>query len=278
MLGTRGPFTRGALDALLAAGVEIAGLVLPRTLPGNPPVRRLPERRRLLDTGEALDAASAAGVPCWEIARPGEAAAHRSPLDESGADLVCVACFPWRLPPAWFADRTAVNLHPSLLPAWRGPAPLFWQLRAGARVGVTLHRLDAGIDTGPIVARRPVDLPEGTRTPEAEARLAAAGAGLLVAALMTGELPAEAQDESAATRQGWPTPADRRVPASWTARRAFDFIRGAERWGPFVVETDAALHPVRDALGHQATRPDPRAGEIQVRFADGWLRLQPDPD
>ena len=275
MLGTRGPFTRAALEVLLESGVGIAGLALPRALPAGPPSRRLTQRRSLLDPGDAPALASGAGIRCWEIGRPGEEAGCPAPFEESGADLVCVACFPWRLPAAWFERprRGAVNLHPSLLPAWRGPAPLFWQLRAGAATGVTLHRIDAGLDTGPVVARQPVSLPDGIRTAAAEARLASSGARLLAAALRSGRLAGETQDESAATRQGWPGAADRRVPTSWPARRAFNFIRGAERWGPFVIGAGADSVPVSEALGYQLDLPEARPGERPLRFADGWLRV-----
>lgn len=253
------------------------GLAVPRGLPGGPSARRLPERRHLLDPGDAVAAAAAAGIPCWEIARPGEAAAIPAPFAESGASVGGVACFPWRLPEAWLETlrHGVLNVHPSLLPEWRGPAPLFWQLRAGARTGVTLHRMDAGLDTGPVVARRPVRLGDGIRTPAAEGLLASAGAELLAAALRSGELAGEAQDESWATRQGWPGAPDLRVPDSWPARRAFNFIRGAERWGPFVIETGGERLPVAEALGQQAAEPEPRPGERAIRFADGWLRVVP---
>ena len=251
------------------------GLAIPRTLPGGPPARRLPERRPLLGPGDAVAAAAAAGLPCWEIARPRDAAACPAPFEESGASLGAVACFPWPLPGAWLDGLPGgfLNIHPSLLPEWRGPAPLFWQLRAGARTGVSVHRMDLGLDTGPVVARRPVSLPDGARTAAAEAIIASAGAGLLAAALRSGDLACEAQNEGLATRQGWPEASDRRIPASWPARRAFNFIRGAERWGPMLIEAGAERLPVEDALGHQLATPEPRPGERAVRFADGWLRV-----
>lgn len=271
LLGTRGPFTRAALDAFLAEGVEIAGLVLPESVPGGPAARRLPARRPLLDPGDAPAAADAAGIPCWEVAPPGNAP---PPRELPGADRLCTACFPWRLPRSWLvASPGGVNIHPSLLPEWRGPAPLFWQLRAEAPTGVSVHRLEERLDAGPIVAQEAVRLPDGIRTGPAEARLAAAGARLLARGLRSGRLEERPQDESRATRQGWPRPADRRIPATWRAHRAFNFIRGAERWGPFTVEGGGGILEVREALGHQEGRPEPRPGETSVRFADGWLRV-----
>jgi methionyl-tRNA formyltransferase len=78
-------------------------------------------------------------------------------------DLVVCMGFPWRIP----ADALAVprlgwlNGHPSLLPLHRGPLPVAWAIREGEdEIGITFHRMDAGLDTGPILSQRPVPLGE----------------------------------------------------------------------------------------------------------------------
>jgi len=78
-------------------------------------------------------------------------------------DLVLCMGFPWKVPP----DALAVprlgwlNGHPSLLPRHRGPVPVAWAIRAGeAEFGVTFHRMAADLDTGPILAQRPIPLGE----------------------------------------------------------------------------------------------------------------------
>jgi methionyl-tRNA formyltransferase len=78
-------------------------------------------------------------------------------------DLVVCMGFPWKIP----ADALAVpslgwlNGHPSLLPRHRGPVPIAWAIRNGdAEVGVTFHRMDAELDTGPILAQAPFPLGE----------------------------------------------------------------------------------------------------------------------
>jgi methionyl-tRNA formyltransferase len=84
-------------------------------------------------------------------------------------DLVVCMGFPWKIPP----DALAVprlgwlNGHPSLLPRHRGPLPVAWAIREGdEEVGITFHRMDAELDTGPILAQRPYPLgePEGPDT------------------------------------------------------------------------------------------------------------------
>ena len=78
-------------------------------------------------------------------------------------DLVVCMGFPWRVPP----DALAVprlgwlNGHPSLLPLHRGPLPVAWAIRSGdEEVGITFHRMDAELDTGPILSQRRFPLGE----------------------------------------------------------------------------------------------------------------------
>ena len=102
---------------------------------------------------------------------------------------VLVACTCPLLPASIIeAPRAAsVNVHPSLLPAWRGGAPGFWQLvRGEPRSGVTVHLIDEGIDTGPILAQRAFALRDGMTRREFEdlAFGPAIGAAVLAEALV----------------------------------------------------------------------------------------------
>jgi methionyl-tRNA formyltransferase len=84
-------------------------------------------------------------------------------LASAEPDLVVCMGFPWKIPP----DALAVprlgwlNGHPSLLPRHRGPLPIAWAIRDGdEEIGITIHRMDAELDTGPILAQRPYPLGE----------------------------------------------------------------------------------------------------------------------
>jgi methionyl-tRNA formyltransferase len=96
-----------------------------------------------------------------------------------------------------------VNVHGSLLPRWRGAAPVAAAILAGdIRTGVSIMRMDAGLDTGPVYATVEVAITPRDTTPTLTDRLAAAGAPLLLevlTALEVGTARATAQDESAAT-------------------------------------------------------------------------------
>jgi methionyl-tRNA formyltransferase len=76
-------------------------------------------------------------------------------------ELVLCAGFPWKLPAEALAvpPLGVVNFHPSLLPRYRGPIPVAWAIRDGeAEIGVSFHRMDAELDTGPILAQAPLTL------------------------------------------------------------------------------------------------------------------------
>ena len=89
-------------------------------------------------------------------------------LSSVAPDLVVCMGFPWKVPP----DALAVprlgwlNGHPSLLPLHRGPLPVAWAIRAGEdEIGITFHRMDAQLDTGPIVSQRRFPL-DGLEQPD----------------------------------------------------------------------------------------------------------------
>jgi methionyl-tRNA formyltransferase len=78
-------------------------------------------------------------------------------------DLVVCMGFPWKIPPAALAVPRLgwLNGHPSLLPLHRGPLPVAWAIRAGdEELGITFHRMDAELDTGPILSQRRFPLGE----------------------------------------------------------------------------------------------------------------------
>ena len=121
-----------------------------------------------------------------------------------GADLLVLADYGRIVPLALLESRNgALNLHPSLLPRHRGATPVPATILAGdALTGVTLMRMDAGLDTGPIVAQRRWALDGDETAPELEADLAREGADLLFASLgpwLAGELPAIPQADEGAS-------------------------------------------------------------------------------
>ncbi len=206
----------GAL-ALIRAGHRLAAVGLSRRS-GAPEVRR-----RLDRTGAPL------------LYRPDPAAPPvRRLLASTGAPLL--VCYLWdRLLPAAVIDafaHGALSYHPSLLPRHRGPDPYFHTLWSGdQRAGVTVLRLDAGMDTGPVVAQRSIEVPPGIDAGELADRLDPLGLELLVEVLdrwdRHGPLPARTQDGALATDAPAPNDDLLEIRWSWPADRIARLVRAA---------------------------------------------------
>jgi len=120
-------------------------------------------------------------------------------------DALVVVAYGLILPPAALAAPRlgCFNIHASLLPRWRGAAPIQRALLAGdAITGVTIMRMEAGLDTGPMLASFAVDIEDGDTVGELHDRLAVAGAGLVretLDALARGPVPETPQPEAGVT-------------------------------------------------------------------------------
>lgn len=107
-------------------------------------------------------------------------------LRELEPDVIFSAGFPWKLPVELLEVPRlgCINAHPALLPKYRGPEPIFWQLMNGEpRIGMTIHRMDAQFDTGPILAQRAIDISEDDDIDSVYGQLLALGGPLLPEAL-----------------------------------------------------------------------------------------------
>lgn len=158
-------------------------------------------------------------------------------LQPYALDVGIVSCFPHRLQYSLLQIPRlgCYNLHPSLLPQYRGPSPLFWQFRNGeSKTGVTLHRMVPQIDAGPIVAREQVPVIDGISEADLSRLCATFGNALiqtLLQQLESGSLCLTAQDEQQASCHRRPGEQDFHITAKWTARRVHNFICGTRHWG-----------------------------------------------
>jgi methionyl-tRNA formyltransferase len=172
-------------------------------------------------------AARDAGLEVWQPNRPAEIADVLGALDlDAGAVVAYGALLP---SPVLEATRLGyLNLHFSLLPRWRGAAPVQHALRAGdRRTGVTTFLLDEGMDTGPILAQAAVDIAPEETAGELLDRLAELGAGLLVEslrALASGQQP-RPQPADGATLAPKLGPDDLVIDFTAPARQVVDLIR-----------------------------------------------------
>jgi len=288
-LGMDGPLSRAVLAGLLAQGHPVVAMLRP----GSGPLRavhgggsRAPQAGELLPLVDPQVQATASGlahregIPVYTTGDPRSEAIHAW-LAELAVDVACVACFSLRLPGSLLAlPRLGfLNVHPSLLPAYRGPAPLFWQFRHGVDpVGVTVHWLDEGLDTGDLAAQASLHLPEGISGPEAEVRCGRLGASLLgqvLAELAQGRAPRTPQPPGGSYHPA-PTPEDFRLDPGDSARQAFRFMRGTAHWGyPYPVTVGTRTLHLLQALAWTPS-PDPPPLRVEreiahIPFRDGTL-------
>ena len=228
-------FARAGLQALHAAGHEI---VLVLTQPDRPAGRGMK-----LQASPVKQWALEHGVPVaqprslrLEGKYPEEAAAARQALLDAQAECMVVAAYGLILP-QWTLDlppRGCLNIHASLLPRWRGAAPIHRALEAGdAETGITIMQMDAGLDTGDMLLVRALPIVPDATTATLHDLLAALGGECIVQALAAPEAwvrtpqPAEGvtyahKIEKAEAALDWTLPAEvlaRRI-------RAFDPFPG----------------------------------------------------
>jgi methionyl-tRNA formyltransferase len=157
-------------------------------------------------------------------------------LRELDADVGVVVAYGRILPRGVLeAFRTGcVNVHASLLPRWRGAAPIQWSIVRGDReTGVTLMLMDEGMDTGPILATASTPIDPQDDALSLSQRLSTMGAALLRRELpryVAGDLPPTPQNDAAATSAPPLTKKDGQIDWNQLARTVHDHIRGMNPW------------------------------------------------
>ncbi|MFT4172988.1 MAG: methionyl-tRNA formyltransferase [Rhodocyclaceae bacterium] len=170
-------FAAEALRAILAAGFDVS-LVL--TQPDRPAGRGMnlqasPVKRLALEHGIEVDQPERLRTP-----------EQRARLAACQPDVLVVAAYGLILPQAVLdlPRHGCLNIHASLLPRWRGAAPIHRAIEAGdAQTGITIMQMDAGLDTGAMLLRRAVPITEADTTARLHDTLAAIGGELIVDAL-----------------------------------------------------------------------------------------------
>ncbi len=271
-------FAAISLEALLAQGRHEVVAVYAR--PDRPA-----GRGRAVTAGAVKQLALKHGLPVRQPARLDEA--EVAGLAAYKPDAVIVAAYGLLLPPALLElpRLGCINIHASLLPRWRGAAPIERAILAGdVETGVTLMRMVPALDSGPILAQRRCLIGEQDTAGDLHDKLAALGAELLLEklpAIAASGVQAAPQDERLATyaRKIIKTEArlDWRRPAVELARaaRAFNPRPGATAiLGGREIKV-LRVHPVRGPVaGPPGTIIHAGPEGIDVQTGDGLLRLQ----
>lgn len=148
--------------------------------------------------------------------------------------LFVVSCLSQLLPVSLLslAVHGGINVHPSLLPKFRGVSPLFWQFKSGVDTfGVTLHKMNAFYDQGNIVNQQSIVLDNSISIDNANAELAKIASVLLLKTINeidAGTLHETPQNKKQASEQTSPTTDDYQIETSWTTKRIVNFISAYE--------------------------------------------------
>ena len=225
-------FAARALEALLAAGHQV---VLALTQPDRPAGRGM-----ALQASAVKKVALANAIPVFQPERLKDPATHaliRAACIDRGAELMVVAAYGLILPQAVLdlPRNGCINIHASLLPRWRGAAPIHRAIEAGdAQTGVTIMKMEAGLDTGPMLLAEAVAIDAEDTTGSLHDRLALLGGKLVVNALARfDQLIPATQPEAGVTYAAKIDKAEARLdwnqPAAVLARkvRAFNPFPGA---------------------------------------------------
>jgi methionyl-tRNA formyltransferase len=277
--GTPG-FAAEALKAILLAGHEVP-LVL--TQPDRPAGRHQRLTASLVKT-----VAIEHGLPVYQPERL-RSPEQQAPVLAVAADVMVVAAYGLILPSPILShpEHGCLNIHASLLPRWRGAAPIQRAILSGDReTGVCIMQMEAGLDTGPVVSRHPIAIVADDTTGTLHDRLAHLGAEAIVAALATlardGRLSSTPQSEAGATyapkvektevRIDWTrdaTTIERQVRAFNPAPGATTTVAGTlvKVWTAAPMAAGRAMHGEAGDCRHDAD------GSVIVRCGDG-SRLQ----
>jgi methionyl-tRNA formyltransferase len=221
-------FALPALRELIAQpDFQILGVV---TQPDSPR-----GRGKEVSRSPVKDAAVAAGIPVYQ---PQKIRAEESYeyFRNVAPDVVVIIAYGQIIPARLIEIPRLgwINLHGSLLPKYRGAAPIQWAIATGeTRTGLTTMRIDAGLDTGPMLLKYETEIAPNETAPELYARLAETGAPLIVETLrglVSGTITPTLQDNSQATLAPPLKKEDGRINWSFPAQKIYNRSRGFQPW------------------------------------------------
>lgn len=212
--------------------------------------------------------ALAHGTPVAQPERIKNNPEFRAQLEQIRPDAIIVVAY-GRIIPQWMIDLPPlgnINVHASLLPKYRGAAPIQWAIACGETVtGVTTMRIDAGLDTGAMLLKAEMPIAADDTAVTLSPRLSQLGALLLIETLRSfnsGELVPTPQDDSQATLAPLLKKEDGRIDFSRSAQEISNRLRGFQPWpGAFSTFRGKQLtvHSARPGKGPQLT-----TGELLV--------------
>ena len=216
-----------SLQALLGAGHEICGVFTREDKPVG--------RKQILTAPPVKQLAAEHGIPVYQP-RTLRDGSSDDVIKELAPDIIVVVAYGCIIPPQLLhvAQYGCINLHVSLLPKYRGSAPIQWAVLNGdAGTGVSIMQLDEGLDTGDVLLVEPVSIDPEETSGELFDRVSAVGARTLVTALEkipAGELKPQKQDETQATLAPPLTKEMAQFHFTEDAAHIHNWVRGMNPW------------------------------------------------
>lgn len=275
-MGTPG-FAVPTLRKLLSSRHRVSGVF---TQPDRPS-----GRGRQLAIGPVKQLALDSGLPVYQPDRLAQE--EWKPLVETTTDALVVVAY-GKILPSWLFTLPsfgAINVHASLLPSYRGAAPVPWAIVCGeTRTGATTMRIDRGMDTGDLLLQKAVDIGPEETAAELQDRLSVLGAELLAETLdllEAGQLRPRPQDPQLASYAPMLKKSDGEIDWSRSSRQIFNRVRAFDPWpGTFTYRSGSLLRilkarpaapPVQRQAAGSLCRWD--SGRALVACGEGWLEL-----
>lgn len=273
--GIVGPFVLGTLIHLKE---NVVRLVLPHT-------------QHSVTDEELRGIAADASIPISKPAKMSDPLFYKE-LCTDDPELIIVATYDRRIPASIIAlARTAaINIHPSLLPKYRGPCPEFWAVRNGDdETGVTIHYLDDGFDTGAIILQERIPINVSDTLGMVLYRFASTAARMVVKLLdllqKDARLFSVPQDERDASRAPFVTSDDLRIDWTQPVKSIYDLIRAANpvggAWTTFrgfqlkIWHAEISLPIISETkCAAGSLYLDPQTEKIYIRARDGFMELK----
>ena len=216
-----------SLQALLDSGHEVCAVFTRRDKPVG--------RKQILTAPPVKQLAAEHGIPVYQP-RTLRDGSSDDVIKELAPDIIVVVAYGCIIPPQLLhvAQYGCINLHVSLLPKYRGSAPIQWAVLSGdAGTGVSIMQLDEGLDTGDVLLVEPVSIDPEETSGELFDRVSAVGARTLVTALEkipAGELKPQKQDETQATLAPPLTKEMAQFHFTEDAAHIHNWVRGMNPW------------------------------------------------
>lgn len=235
-------------------------------------------RKNIIRQSPVKEVAIEAGIPVFQPKRLRNSDAIEE-LKQWDADFHIVVAFGQILPQAVLdlPKIAPINIHGSLLPRWRGAAPIHAAIREGdTETGITIMMIDAGLDTGPMLTKRAIPIEQSETSQTLHDKLMQIGAELLIETLpkvLSGEVQPQQQDDSLATYAPQIKKEEGRIDWSQPAINIERLVRAFTPWpGTFTFWNDKQLK-IHSGINSDGTAPQGQVvekdGQIAIGTGDG---------